>query len=43
MFFGVVGLAADGKEAGRDELLGPLAVVLGGEQVACDLLADEWS
>ena len=38
---GVVGLAAEGEEAGRDELIGPLAVVLGGQQVAGDLLADE--
>ena len=38
---GVVGLAAEGEEAGRDDLLGPLAVVLGREQVAGDLLADE--
>ena len=38
---GVVGLAAEGEEAGRDELLGPLAVVAGGEEIAGDLLADE--
>ena len=38
---GVVGLAAEGEEAGRDDLVGPLAVVLGGEEVAGDLLADE--
>ena len=38
---GVVGLAAEGEEAGRDDLLGPLAVVPGGQEVAGDLLADE--
>ena len=38
---GVVGLAAQGEEAGRDDLFGPLAVVPGGEEVAGDLLADE--
>ena len=37
----VVGLAADGQEAGRDQVLGPFAVVAGGQEVAGDLLADE--
>ncbi len=38
---GVVGLAAEGEEPGRDDLVGPLAVVVGRQQVAGDLLADE--
>ena len=35
----VVNLAADGQEAGGDQVLGPFAVVAGGEQIAGDLLA----
>jgi hypothetical protein len=38
---GVVGFAAEGEEARRDDLFGPLAVVAGREEVAGDLLADE--
>ena len=38
---GVVGLAAEGEEAGRDQLVGAAAVVLRRQQIAGDLLADE--
>ena len=38
---GVVGLAAQGEEARRDELVGPLAVIVCRQEIAGDLLADE--